>query len=236
MIKRLITDNLGLWLLSVDPLNTGLQTVPANNATIPTFYDKNGNALNATQGVAAQQPLLITNQLNGQPIIRFDASNDVISTNFNINPASNPNVTIFCLYKIRTSTGNQGLFGVDNGGFDRLALSSGSFGAGVGNGVGVTAVPALATLNTFQLMTLKYQSGVSSGSSVNFNGGVTPVVFTDATGAGTASTAIGGINTTQFFSSLDLAAFMIYTTILSAPRTLYVQQFLASIFGSTFAL
>jgi len=48
--------------------------LPANNAQIPFWGDSSGNSRNGTQGVVAQQPRFVTNQVNGKPVVRFDGA------------------------------------------------------------------------------------------------------------------------------------------------------------------
>jgi len=48
--------------------------LPANNAQIPFWGDSSGNSRNGTQGIVAQQPRFVTNQVNGKPVVRFDGA------------------------------------------------------------------------------------------------------------------------------------------------------------------
>jgi Fibronectin type III domain len=61
-------QNLLLWL-KADAI-TGL----TNNAPVGTWLDNSGRSNNATQGTSANQPLWVTNALNGLPIVRFNGT------------------------------------------------------------------------------------------------------------------------------------------------------------------
>ncbi len=77
--------NLELWL-KADAI-TGL----VDNDPVATWIDSSGNSNDATQAVAAARPLYRTNILNGLPIVRFDATDDVLNTPNNtlgVNPFS----------------------------------------------------------------------------------------------------------------------------------------------------
>jgi hypothetical protein len=43
---------------------------------VSQWNDKSGNGRNATQATGVNQPLLISNELNGKPVVRFDGTND----------------------------------------------------------------------------------------------------------------------------------------------------------------
>ena len=57
--------------------------VGANNGFVTTWYDQSGNARNATQSTAANQPQIVSsgviNKVNSRPSLLFDGSNDTMS-------------------------------------------------------------------------------------------------------------------------------------------------------------
>lgn len=75
-----------------------------NNDPVSTWADSSGNGNDATQATGINQPLYITNVVNGNPIVRFDGSNDYMDT-----PAltcARPNTVIICASQTsKTTTG-----------------------------------------------------------------------------------------------------------------------------------
>ncbi len=46
---------------------------------LSTWFDQSGLGNHATQGVEAAKPLIVANQLNGLPVVRFDGSDDMLN-------------------------------------------------------------------------------------------------------------------------------------------------------------
>jgi len=65
---------LDLWLKS----DTG---VTLAGSQVTQWNDQSGNSNHATQGSSSLRPLLVTNQLNGYPAIRFDGIDDYLQVN-----------------------------------------------------------------------------------------------------------------------------------------------------------
>ncbi len=65
-----VTSGLQLWL-DADYLRGA-----ADGATVSTWTDLSGNSQHATQGTGTLQPLFFANQLNGNPVVRFDGTDD----------------------------------------------------------------------------------------------------------------------------------------------------------------
>jgi hypothetical protein len=51
-----------------------------DNDPVATWADASGNANDATQGTAANRPIYKTNIVNGKPVVRFDNTNDGMTT------------------------------------------------------------------------------------------------------------------------------------------------------------
>jgi Domain of unknown function (DUF2341)/Concanavalin A-like lectin/glucanases superfamily/Fibronectin type III domain/SdrD B-like domain/Calx-beta domain/IPT/TIG domain len=72
-----------------------------SGSSIGAWNDKTSNANNATQATATNSPVFVRDQLNGQPIIRFDGVNDVIGQS---NQLASNNFTTFFIAKPNTTT------------------------------------------------------------------------------------------------------------------------------------
>jgi hypothetical protein len=80
----------------------------SNNDPIGTLTDISSNAWQATQGTASKKPTYLTNIKNGQPVIRFDGVDDILTnttcTSFN----GLTGATLFYAYKFN-NVGSAGL-------------------------------------------------------------------------------------------------------------------------------
>jgi hypothetical protein len=65
---------LSLWF---DGSDASSMILSGSNVT--QWNDKSGNGFNATQGVSANQPTLVTNVLNGKSVVRFNGSTNYLS-------------------------------------------------------------------------------------------------------------------------------------------------------------
>ena len=68
-IDLIPTNGLRIWL-AADSISGG----DLNGSTVATWPDLSGNGYNATQSTASYQPALVTNSLNGLPVVRFAAN------------------------------------------------------------------------------------------------------------------------------------------------------------------
>jgi hypothetical protein len=50
-----------------------------SGSPIATWADQSGNSRDASQSDATKKPTLVSNELNGLPVVRFDGSNDVLA-------------------------------------------------------------------------------------------------------------------------------------------------------------
>jgi hypothetical protein len=94
------------------------------NGFVTTWYDQSGNARNATQTTAANQPQIVSSgaviNLNGKPAMQFDGSNDGLNT-----PALTlSNNSYFSVYKqnLETVTSNFGYLFSDFSAAQNLSL------------------------------------------------------------------------------------------------------------------
>ncbi|MEY3606324.1 MAG: hypothetical protein RL289_504, partial [Actinomycetota bacterium] len=122
-----------LWLRA-DCVN-GNTTLPNDGAAVDTWQDLSGNDNDATVMSGQTSPTFQNdsgNLINGQHIINFTRTSDSAGSVFQVNGVdiramTNPDVSIFVVYKPRRVSGDDaeinGVWGADTGGWDRFFLS-----------------------------------------------------------------------------------------------------------------
>jgi hypothetical protein len=97
---------LQLWLDATTGLydaTSGGNTVTTDGASIARWEDQSGNGYHVRQTTANNQPVLKTNQQNGLNIVRFDGSNDFLSSANNFSVTGGSNRTVFIVFNRDTS-------------------------------------------------------------------------------------------------------------------------------------
>lgn len=157
---------LSLWLRA--DCVTGNAADPADNSTVNTWTDLSGLGNNATR--QAGTPTFQSdsaNLINSQPVVNFDGSSTF--TSIDIRAITRPNITIFAVYKLR-STNQVGVWGIDNGNWDRFFMARWNGDDGIISHSGTTAVPLSGQNGVTKFVTTIYKYNVNSGSSVYDNG------------------------------------------------------------------
>ena len=202
--------NLVLWLRA--DCVTGNGADPANNSTVNSWTDLSGLGNNATANGSPTYQNGASYLINSQPVINFNGSSTF--TSIDIRATVRPNITIFAVYKLR-STNQAGVWGVDNGGWDRFFMARWSGDNGIISHSGQTAIPNSGQNGVTKFVTTIYKYNESNGSSVYDNGTlVNP--FTDnadPTGAYTSLT-IGSIGAGYNLTG-DVAEIIIFNQALS---------------------
>lgn len=203
--------NLTVWLRA--DCVTGNAADPADNSTVNTWTDLSGSGNNATRisGSPTYQSDA-TNLINSQPVINFNGSENFSS--IDIRAATRANITIFAVYKLR-STSQMGIWGVDDGGWDRFFMARWNGDNGIISHSGQTAIPNSGVSNTTKFITTVYKYNVSNGSSVYDNGGLVSA-FTDSADPNGAYTnlRIGSIGAGYYLYG-DIAEIIIFSQALS---------------------
>ena len=207
-------SNLTLWLRA-DCVN-GNAADPADNSTVNTWTDLSGNGNNATR--QAGTPTYRSDAeylINSQPVINFNGSSTF--TSIDIRAITRPSVTIFAVYKLRSS--NQvGVWGIDDGGWDRFFMARWNGDNGIISHSGTTAIPNSGVSNTTKFITTIYRYNVGSGSSVYDNGTLVSS-FTDQAAESAAQTTlrIGSIGAIGGGYQLigDIAELIIFDQVMS---------------------
>lgn len=160
---------------------------------VSNWADKSVHGRDAIQNNASFKFTYTPASINGESALV--GTSDFMVTSLNIDPATNPVVTLVFAYEWN-DLGNAYLYGNDNGGFDRFGVlkSASAPNGGISDGGGSVAVPGLGIASTVQVAWIEIQDGVGSGSKVYINK-VLNTTFTENNAApGATSTAIGAIN------------------------------------------
>lgn len=223
-----VTNNLQLWLRA----DAGVTTSGTN---VTGWADQTTNANHASQGTAAAQPTLVTNALNGKPVVRFDGTNDFMSI-----PDS---------ASLDFGTGDFSIFAV----FNQTNNINAAYGYGLlygkfGGSSPFAGATVFLNLNGDGVVTFRTSSAFSLNSTSGFDdlktrvwefaragttlserinavthaSGTTPVVDLDNANPALIGGQAGNV---QPFRG-DLAEFLIYNTNLSATERQDINEYL----------
>lgn len=199
---------------------TALTTfVGANNGFVTTWYDQSGNANNATQTTAANQPQIVSSGsviLAGtRPTMQFDGSNDFF-TNETIN-LSQP-ITRFTTAQVTDIMSKASVF-TDSNSANRFVLYSGTGGDNLGNFASSYGGASLTTPNNTN-RNLFYELANSGSNALALNGN------TEITGnnglLGMNKLSIGNLRLTlvpTYYLKGNFQELVIYNSNQSANRT-----------------
>ena len=210
-----------LWLDATDPAGDG--STVATGTPLATWVDKaSGRAV--VQPVASRQPVLRTGAIAGKPAVWFDGVDDALDLDVDIDASVLPEVTVVAVIQNQAGqTGSYaGVWGQDNGGWDRLLSSGGTTAAGVSNGNGFTTVEGLTAESTRLVTTTTFSANTQNGSSVFVNGALA-ATFTSTARPGTSHLSLGNLNgpggpTAGYAFDGYVAELLVYNRALSADE------------------
>jgi hypothetical protein len=90
-------------------LDASAITGVADGAAVTTWRDRGGIG-NDVLAKSAAAPIYRTGQINGLPVVRFDAGTDELATPYNIGFVDDPPFTVFLVANISSSTPHMGVF------------------------------------------------------------------------------------------------------------------------------
>lgn len=200
-----------------------------------------------------------TELISGSTVLRFNKSNEsVYGTGIDIRATTLEDISLFAVYRPRTndtSDQGQGLWGNDDGSWDRFYYSLFDYNAGLGtDGIddglislgGASsglAIDGAGIVDTVFLLTVIYNGNVSggtnsgpvNGSQVYFDGDLqTP--FTDESHATDAQTQlfIGRDGDNGYYDG-DIAEFIVYEGLLGACEIESINNYLGPKYGKDFS-
>ncbi|WP_276132624.1 choice-of-anchor L domain-containing protein [Polluticoccus soli] len=227
---------------------------PANNSAINTWNDKSGNGNDGVQLAGTNAGVIRSDAasvINGKPVVRFAGSNVYNFGNIDIRAGVTPDVSVITVYRL-SGQGHEGIWGNDDGNWDRFALASFSFTGNNNNGIAsrgpnqnppYTVIPNSGVPGNLYLFTAIYDGQVSggvnngpaNGSSFWFNGSLLGT-FTDQTEPLNAKTSLRlGFDGDDGFMDGDIAEFIVYDRVLTECEIQDINVYLSNKYGVTYS-
>jgi hypothetical protein len=187
-----------------------------DNGFVTTWYDQSGNALNATQTTALNQPQIVSAGSvileNGKPSLQFDAVNDKLEIGTIISDFINNPVSVFTTMKSNFNTPVGVAYNISNG----TQFVNLSFNRTLGNLSGInTRVAGSITKGGVYLNDQSIYTIITTSTPTNqlFNDGVE--ITTSSGGRVSLINSIGG----NFYLSMQFQEHVIYELDQSSNRT-----------------
>lgn len=222
--------NLKLWLKA----DAG---VTLNGSNVSLWSDQSGSGNNASQGVAINQPTYVTNQLNGNPILRFDG-NDYLSCG-DVLDLGTHGYSMFVVYN-KTSGVNANIVGKTK--FDGIPgeYSLGSLGVTDYSSylnVGITP-HASGTFNQsnflYSTIIVYREAGFNQTNKIYANGTIKGQITTNyaVNSLNIATTfTVGATATPAFYLNGDIAEIIYYDTNLDGTKQATIENYLKAKYG-----
>lgn len=204
--------------------------VTLNGSTVSAWADQSGNGNDAVQATAANQPLYVANQLNGEPVIRFDGSNDYLIIADDATMRGMYGLSIYVVGK-RYSTYSCYLNSWEGGSDIRNHYIFGNnFGAKADFYTG-TSISSVGGSYTYTVTTSYYLlNGIYNGSKMYIyaNGSLDATTYnqTGHIGTGIKDTYIGTIYNLSYFTQIDVCEIIMYSNSNSTVQRQQVENYL----------
>lgn len=184
----------------------------SSNGFITTWYDQSGNARNATQTTAANQPQIVSSgsvlNINSKPSLKFDGSNDNLGINYKVNTNT---IAIETVQKYNAGSGMSAMIAESTGTLYFWADSATTF-ANYYQGYNRT------TFNTNQLIQSFYMQ--TGGGGFYQNGSSTATFSQGGNGASSLNLCIGDYsNNGGLAANCNFQEFIIWESNQSSNRT-----------------
>lgn len=246
--------SLRLWL-KADAITT-----LSHNDPVVTWPDSSGNAFDATQSVAGQQPVFLVNFLNGRPVVRFDNAatpGNHLTLGGNYLFSTGSGVTIFALCRSSTASGGStwqfifdfGYLAPNGYGFS-YKCDGGRFYTPTGAGLGGVDTPYTISTprSTAEFVILCLVIEFNTNERLYLNGGVLfslPITTLQLTAAeidenptrdlAAGPVTIGGQSKTQLeagrFFNGDIAEIIYFDTAMSDAERTSIEYYLERKWG-----
>lgn len=204
---------------------------PADGSPVSQWADL-AFGKHAVLSAAGQEPIYRATAMNGGPALEFDGLDDALFAPIDINYTKYPKLTVVARFQNVAGGPDQfqGLWGHDNGGFDRfmIAATTAAQQTGISNGSAVIGVPGITATGAPLVVTAVLQNGAGAGtSSVFINGNLVTTFAEDHGNQGSTQFSIGNINQPPGHSQGSFRGYIdrivIYGRALSASEVQAIQ-------------
>jgi len=219
-----------LWLRSND-------IGQANNTNVSTWTDQSGNSNSISQPTSSYQPLYITNQQNGFPVVRFATDDRLRKTSFSSFPTSA--ITVFMVNK--TADNNDGPFSYASSANNNDFLIFNSANYRIYRGGSLLTSSQSGNNNAWHIINVSWQG--SDGSTALWKDGASAYTGTLASGTSITSggclaiageqDAIDGAYEASQFHDGDFLEIIVYNTFLNKAQKVIVANYLAAKYNLT---
>lgn len=238
------SSNNVLWLSAESGVHSNAGTVLAgNNDNVQQWNDRSGNGKHATQVTAGNRPNLITNALNGYPVIRYTAANNDRMLSTGLSTANSASVWVVARYSSLPSSNPGLLQGAASGNGYSGTPSDKNIGMWVsssttqvwGRGIqsdgtqrNVTMSTALSSGQAYVLNTMYRNSSIDQ----YVNHGAAGSVATDGTLRSWTDMSIGCQAGAESWNG-DIAEVVAFNALVNDAQRLLVANYLAAKYGLT---
>ena len=245
-----LNDGIVLWLDAADVNGTGTSTGIESGDNVSVWKDKSGAGHDATVATGKNSGVYYANQINGQPVVRFNRISNTSGSVYVVNGVdlrakTNPDVTIITVYKqgsLGSTTQQNAVWGINNGAWDRSFYSHSANKNGalaIGPGSELAEVPGAGKAGTLQFVTVVYDANVNNsinigptnGSAIYLNGKLISK-FTDTTHPTGAqeNLSIGYDGNSDVFNG-DIAEMIAYSRKLTDCELENINKYLSTKYG-----
>jgi autotransporter-associated beta strand protein len=239
--QSIITPTLWLDASNISTLATnanGTGEITVSGQPVGYWGDLSGNNKPAKQSTLASRPTYMTKvaEFNERAVLQFDGVNDDLTSLLDINATNIPNMTLIMVYRQVAKTANGGLWGHDNGSWDRLQLLN--FTAGgqyneypISTYYSRTPVKGMST-NAVLIYSAVLKNGVANSSYVYVNGlsdsnNGLPAFTSQEYDTGLASFTLGNIAPgSGYRGNIQVGEVLVYNTALSDASRVAVEAYL----------
>jgi hypothetical protein len=206
-------SNLKLWL---EPENIEKD----GSDYVSKWIDSSGNGFDLEQSTQASKPLWVDNELNGQPVIRFDGTNDFLDVDFG-QDFTQPN-TVFIIWKISSSATISGV-GCYTA---NISWDVSSFFMNVSNVLTIMNGTQRGVVNDEVRGNFKLHSAVSNGAnSMIFQDGINLVTGNSGTNSMNRF-RLGEMMGFGWWLDGDVAEVIFYNALLTDAQRIAVENYL----------
>ena len=200
----------------------------SDGAAVATWADSSGNTRDISQGTGANQPVYKTGILNGQPVVRFDGSNDTLARA----PEAANKSAAFSMFVVVVprALGNFGAMASAAGSWVFYKWNDQNIRLSAGTALTTTSAAVIGTPMVYGLTLVTGSRNIyANGASIGSDSGAFTANSTGSLVIG-ADAAAG-----TFFYNGDVAEFLYYSRVVDSTERSSVTSYLGSKYGITVA-